>query len=143
MTTGLRVLVTLFSINALVAALDYATGNDYQTTPVESPDTLPLVWALSLTAVGVLSLAGVWTRFNGLAKIGALAGTWTYLLFAFTVWDHRMWPVPWPPEDIRLPFNHATTAAVWLLVVVLVVFRQHVERDKEIIREDFSHGGVD
>lgn len=141
MNNGLRALVTIFSINAFVTALDYGTGNSYEIGTAGVVNELPIVWAISLTLVGVLSLAGAWGGCLALTKIGALAGAWTYILFAVTVWEPRMWPIPWPPEDMRLPADHLTVATVWALILGLVWFRQRVEKDKEKIREEISDGG--
>lgn len=141
MTRTVKALMLILALMMFAIGLDYVTGNQHQLINDWSDETdMPLVWGsacLLFAAAAVYSV--VWAR-NMFAVNTLLFGFAVNVMFAVQVYDPRMSPIPWPPEDVRLITNHLAHAGCMLVLAAALWWREGVKRRcSEIIEQGVAN----
>lgn len=132
MNRAMQALVAIMSAVMLARGIDYLTGNSFDMGRIWGDQLgMPELWGTACVLVVILSVGGLITKKSKLVINGALMGAAVCIMFAVQVADTRMFA--WPPEDIRLIADHIGHAAMWGMVVVVVVYRQGVDKRKAAI----------
>lgn len=126
MNKSLRAFVWLLLLGLLIRSVDYVTGT---TSGIPEDDlTTPEVWGAAGLVASVIVTAGLLTRKSAILKIGAITVFAIYTMIGIQRFDVGMLPYPWPPEDPRLTGILLTQGLMWLLVAVVVWWREYIER---------------
>lgn len=132
MNRAMQALVAIMSAVMLARGVDYLTGNSFDMGRIWGDQLgMPELWGTACVIVVILAFGGLLTKKSKLVINGALMGAAVYIMFAVQVADTRMFA--WPPEDIRLIADHIGHAAMWGLVVAVVVYREGVDKRKAAI----------
>lgn len=141
MTRALRAVVYILSFMALARGLDYVTGNEHDMGRMWADEVaMPYLWGAACLVGGVAAVAAVLFHIPGLAINAGIFNFAVNVMFAAQVVESRMSPVPWPPEDVRIPVDHLGHAALWMAVAVVVWWREGVKRRRSEIFEEKIDG---
>lgn len=128
MTRALQAFIWFMWFDMFARGIDYITGNQFNTGLVDDNLTMPEVWgAASLVTCAVLAV-GMFTKRLSVVQFGAILGFAVYVMFAVQVFQVRMLPYPWPPEDVRMVAGHVSTAGMWLVVAVTLWYRRYANQ---------------
>lgn len=137
MTGYIRGLLLIMGVIAFVRGIDYSTGSASDMGRwVDDGLNMPDVWGAACLMCGVLLLAAAGTGHVRLAINACLIAFAVSFMLAFQVWDVRMWVIPWPPEDVRVPTDHLGRSAIFLLTGVTLWFRDSKHNRAKIIVEE-------
>lgn len=138
MTRSLKAGVAILSTMLLVRGVDYVTGNSYDTDGrvIEDNLTLPGWWGATCLLVAFLVFAALLVGRAPLVKNLCLVAFSVNVMFAVQIYESRMLPFPWPPEDIRLVADHIGHASLWLLFAATVWWREGVRRRRSELLEE-------
>lgn len=137
MNRPLVAVVAILSFVAVTTGVDYVTGNSYDMGRTFGDQLVaPYVWGVACLLVGISALVGVIRKDDILAINSAIGGMATYAMFSFQIFETRMLPHPWPPEDLRLLSNNLGLAALWMVVALTLFFRQGVDRKKAALLKE-------
>lgn len=132
-----RVLIWILLLMEFVRGVDYLTGNQNDVGSVHPDEVgMPLVWGTACVAAASVAAVGVYFVRKSWVINGAIASFAVNLMLAWQVFEVRMLPYPWPPEDTRIIVDHVGHAAIWALVAGVVWWRGGVQRRcSEIMKE--------
>lgn len=132
MTRAMQALVSIMSAIMLARGVDYLTGNSFDMGRIWGDQLgMPELWGTACVLVVILAVGGLIAKKSKLVINGALLGTAVCIMFAVQVADMRMFA--WPPEDIRIIADHLGHAALWCMVVIVVTYREGVDKRKASI----------
>lgn len=137
MTRSLTAGVAILNTMLFVRGVDYSTGNVYDAAGRVFGDhiDMPGVWGASCLAISILVYAAIAVRWVQVLKNLCLFAFGVNAMFAVQIYEARMFPVPWPPEDTRLIADHIGHAALWLLFAATIWWREGVRRRRsELLR---------
>lgn len=147
MSADLRILLTVLSLTSVIRGIDYMTGSEFVAARGWGEEsTMPLLWGAASVGVGLYGLLAAAINCKRQAINVGLVGMSVSAMFAVQVFEMRMLPVPWPPQDARIVVHYIGQAVLWLLVTGTAYFRQGVsDRRHEIEdeRRDGMLGGED
>lgn len=139
---------TLMAITAVLAAMlavrgiDYVTGDPVSAgVRISDGAEMPLYWGWASIAASLAVAASLVFKKHTALLNSALVCFAINAMFAVQVFDPRMAPVPWPPEDTRLVFDHVGHAALWFVIAATVWWREGINRRREVILERRARGG--
>lgn len=143
MTRSLKGMVWIICLMQAVRGLDYVTGNEHDMGRAWAEQLgMPVYWGLAClvaSAAVVVALCAAWPRVLLNAALVSFA---INAMFAVQVFDMRMSPVPWPPEDVRLIFDHIAHSALWFLVAGTIWWREGIyRRREELLDKEVIDGG--
>ena len=117
-----------------IRGLDYVTGDDVSAAvTVADGAEMPMYWGVASIIAAVLVFGSLLLKKAGLLQNSALVCFAINAMFAVQAFATRMLPVPWPPEDTRLVADHAGHAALWLLIAVVLWWREGINRRRDVI----------
>lgn len=142
MSRAERALIWILLVMELVRGVDYLTGN--QNNMGAGPDdglSMPFVWGVACVVASLIALIGVLSMSRQWVINGAIASFAVNAMLAWQVFESRMLPIPWPPEDTRVIVDHLGHAAIWALIAGVVWWRGGVQRrSSEIVKEQQLNG---
>jgi len=111
-------LTWILTFGLAIRGVDYVTGNTYSLGILKGDDGLskPEVWGLTALVACAILVAGLIMDNGRIVQLGAVAAFAIYAMFAIQIFDMRMLPYPWPPEDIRLISQHLVAAGLWITI---------------------------
>lgn len=136
MTRTMQALLAAMAFPSLWRAIDYTTGNSYQLGREWGEELyLPMLWGAACAIIALGGFIAAFTRSYTIGINTSILGMAVYVMFAVTVFQTRMLPYPWPPEDVRLVSDHLASSAIWGILGLSLLFRRGVERKKsELLR---------
>lgn len=130
MTRAVKVFVGLLVFEMLTRSVDYLTGDSYPNGRFEEDISMPVVWGTACLAAALIVLFGLARSKPAVVQTGSTVSFAIYTMFAFQVFEMRMLPYPWPPEDTRIVATHLTVAGLWLTAAVTIWWREYIARRK-------------
>ena len=131
MTRAVKAVVWLLAIELFVRSIDYLTGDTYSTGQIEDNLSMPVVWGATGLAAVTVVLFGLLLKKPFVVQTGSLIPFAIYVMFAFQIFEMRMLPHPWPPEDTRLVASHLTFAGLWLTTAITIWWREYIAKRKK------------
>lgn len=128
MNKAARVAAGLLTFELLVRSVDYATGNSYNNGILDDNISTPEVWGYTGLAAVVVLLFGLILGRDKVVQFGGVCAFSIYTMLAIQVFEVRMLPFPWPPEDSRLFSTNAVFAGLWLLLTVTIWWRSYIAK---------------
>ena len=134
MTREVRFVAWVLAAMLGFRGLDYATGNTYPMGRAYGEEVaMPTYWGAACIATTVLVVVSLVLRKPAWLKNAALLGFAINTMFVIQSAESRMLPVPWPPEDFRLVFDHQGHAVLWFFVASILWWREGVRRRRSQI----------
>lgn len=134
MTNTLKAIAWVLSLMIINSGIDYITGNQFDMGRVWGDHiSMPVWWGLACIVTGATSVGALIADNAKLLFNAALVAFAIYLMFAYQIFDMRMLPFPWPPEDNRLLSDHLGKASIWLIIATSLWWREGVNRRKKEI----------
>ena len=128
MTRAVRAIISLLTFELFVRSVDYLTGDSYSERRVEDNLSVPEVWGLFGLAAVFIVVLGLLSKRTGVVQAGCITAFSIYTMFAVQIFEFRMLPIPWPPEDTRLLTSHITFAGLWLLMALVIWWRAYIAK---------------
>lgn len=137
MTREVRFVAWVLAVILGFRGLDYVTGNTYPRGYVYGEEVfMTAYWGAACLVTTVLAVVSLVLRKPAWLKNTALLGFAINTMFVVQAAEVRMLPVPWPPEDFRLVFDHLGHAALWFFVASILWWREGVRlRRSQILTE--------
>lgn len=130
MTRAVKAIVGLLVFEMFVRSVDYLTGDSHPNSFWEDGLQMPAVWGSTCLAATLLILFGLARNKPGVVQTGSIVSFAIYVMFAIQVFEMRMLPYPWPPEDTRIVATHLMVAGCWLTVAVTIWWREYINLRK-------------
>lgn len=128
MTRAVRAIISLLAFELFVRSVDYLTGDSYNARNVEDNLSVPEVWGLFGLAAVIIVALGLFSKRAGVVQAGCVTSFAIYTMFAVQIFELRMLPIPWPPEDTRFLTSHLTLAGLWLLMALVIWWRAYIAK---------------
>ena len=133
MSRAVRFLMFWLGFALIVRGVDYVTGDTFPLTSLLHDVNSPEVWGITCIIVGIFiwvsALLKGW-KWAYTANISAFA---VYIMLAVQIFDMRMLPYPWPPEDVRVITDLMTFAMFSLTLSITIQYRESVKARKHQI----------
>ena len=135
MTSALRTLLLILSFTSAVRGIDFVTGSEFVAARGWGDEsTMPLLWGAASIGTGVYGALAAVLNSPRQAINAGLVGMAVSATFAIQVFEMRMLPLPWPPQDARVVADYLGHSALWLLTAGTAFYRKGVdERRHEIL----------
>lgn len=139
MNKSLKAISAVLSLMLFLRGVDYVTGDPVASSvKISDGAEMPLYWGVACIVAGIAAAVSVLANKSTWLQNTALLGFAIYAMFAVQAFDTRMLPVPWPPEDTRLVADHIGHSVLWLLVAVIIWWREGISRRREALLEGRS-----
>lgn len=134
MNWAIRSTLGVLAWMSLTRGVDYLTGNEFDMGRLMD-DNLPLpeAWGWGCVVLAVVAVAAAWTGSPRVAMHAGVLGLAVNVMLAVQIFDVRMMPWPWPPEDARIITDHLAHAAMWVIVAGDQAWREAVEKKKSLL----------
>lgn len=126
MNRAVKTMASILTFELFVRSVDYSTGNSYSVGYTDDNLWVPQVWGLTGFAAVAILLFGLLRNRPKVVQFGSICAFAIYTMFAVQIFEVRMLPYPWPPEDSRLCATHVAFAGLWLLSAGVIWWRSYI-----------------
>jgi len=117
----------------IVRGVDYVTGDTFPLTSLLHDVSSPEVWGIACILTGALMWASLPLKGWKWAYTANIVSFAVYVMLAVQIFDVRMIPYPWPPEDIRVITDLLAFAAFSITLSITIQYRESVKARKHQI----------
>lgn len=125
-------------ISLLSRSLDYLTGDTFPHNRQSHEVTSPEIWGIACAISGSLMVTAAFSKNWKFPYFAGIVSFAVYLMVAVQIFDARMLPYPWPPEDHRIVVDLLVYAYLSLVLSITIQYRESVKAKKKQIVNQVS-----
>lgn len=129
MTLALQAYIWFLLVDAVARGVDYLTGPPENLDFLTDDDLgMPHVWGAALLVSSVIVAYGLVRKKLTVVQFGSVVSAAVYFMLAFQMFEGRMLPFPWPPEDVRVVATQLSAAGMWAVSGATIWWREGIRK---------------